>query len=75
MDVVMSRHERIQREKRKGTWIDRESHWTLKPGFGIGGELPPRHEGRYLHPFRISNAYALMSGIGQVTARVIDAES
>ncbi len=75
VQALMRRHERVQREKRKGTWIDFDAQWTLKPGFGVGGDAPPRYEGRYLHPFRIGNAYSLMAGVGRVSVRVLDAEA
>lgn len=72
IETIMTRHERVQRDKRKATWIDRDAKWTLNPGFGIGGDAPPNHEGKYLHPFRIANAYSLMDRVGRVSARRSD---
>ena len=74
VSTVMSRHRRVQHEKRKGTWVDQEARWTLIPGFGIEGDSPPRYDDIYLHPFRIANAYQLMAGLGRVSRTVLDAE-
>lgn len=66
VDVVLGRHERVQREKGKGTWIDRQNHWYLMPGFGIERDEPPQRESVYLHPYRIINAYSFLSDLGLV---------
>jgi hypothetical protein len=73
-DALVCRHERVQREKRKGAWIDRDARWTLLPGFGIGGDQPPDHGPAFLHPFRIRNAYALLAGLGEVSLEAPDGE-
>ncbi len=74
LDALVCRHERVQREKRKGAWIDRGSRWTLLPGFGVGGDQPPSHGPAFLHPFRIRNAYALLAGLGEVRLEAPDGE-
>lgn len=74
LETLMARHERVQREKRKRAWIDRNSHWILQPGFGIDGDQPPVHGHAFLHPFRIHNAYALLAGLGEVDLETHDGE-
>jgi hypothetical protein len=73
-DALVCRHERVQREKRKGAWIARDYRWTLLPGFGVGGDQPPVHAPTFLHPFRIRNAYALLAGLGEVSLEAPDGE-
>jgi hypothetical protein len=73
-DALACRHERVQREKRKGAWIDRDARWTLLPGFGIDGDQPPAPGPAFLHPFRIRNAYALLAGLGEVSLEAPDGE-
>jgi hypothetical protein len=73
-DALVRRHERVQREKRKGAWVDRDSRWTLLPGFGVGGDQPPAHGPAFLHPFRVRNAYALLAGLGEVSLEAPDGE-
>lgn len=74
VETVLSRHERVQREKRKSAWIDRGIQWTLMPGFGVDGELPAVYSEIYLHPFRIRNAYSLFADLGHVSLEVADGE-
>ncbi len=67
IETVMARHERVQRQKRKGVWVERDAQrWTLVPGFGNSDELPPVFDGAYLHPFRVSNAYSLLRDLGRI---------
>lgn len=74
-DAVLRRHERVQREKRKSVWIEREAHLTLVPGdHRIDGESPPVREGSYIHPMKIENAYAILADLGRVSVRPSDAE-
>lgn len=73
-DALVQRHERVQREKRKGAWIDRDARWALLPGFGVDGDQPPPHVPAFLHPFRIRNAYALLAGLGEVSLEAPDGE-
>ena len=43
------------------------SNWIgLLPGFGDNSETPWMHEGPYLHPFRVTNAYSLLGDLGHV---------
>jgi hypothetical protein len=74
LNLLLLRHERVQRQKRKGPWIDRDKRWTLLPGFGLGGELPPEYGPTFIHPFRIVNAYALLSELGEVSLELSDGE-
>ncbi|MBM4091691.1 MAG: hypothetical protein FJ276_20030 [Planctomycetes bacterium] len=67
VDAVMGRHKRVQEQKRKGVWIEQDHpYWTLMPGFGDSSDAPWSHGGAYLHPFRVSNAYSLLSDLGKV---------
>jgi hypothetical protein len=69
LDVVMTRHERVQRAKRKGVWIERDGHWTLLPGFGFEGDTPPSYLGVCLHPLRVQNAYSFLGDLRRVRVR------
>jgi hypothetical protein len=66
---VLDRHARVQRQKKKGVWIDVDGeHWTLMPGFGnVDDERPSTDEG-YLHPFRVANAYSFLADLHMVPA-------
>ena len=67
VDAAMERHRRVQSQKRKGVWIEQDDpYWTLMPGFGDNSDDPWSHGGAYLHPFRVSNAYSLLSDLGKV---------
>jgi hypothetical protein len=66
VDAVLDRHDRVQREKHKGRWIERGQQLTLMPGFGFDADAPPKYERQYLHPFRVMNAFVLMGDLGVV---------
>lgn len=67
VEQVMERHQRIQQQKKKGVWIERDApHLTLLPGFGDNRETPWAHDGTYLHPFRVTNAYSLLGDLGRI---------
>ncbi len=67
VDAVMVRHRRVQRQKRKGVWIEQDHpYWTLMPGFGDSSDSPRFPSGAYLHPFRVTNAYSLLRDLGEV---------
>ena len=73
--AVLDRHARVQREKRKAQWIERESHWTLMPGENrVSGDAPPDFKGSYLHPFKVTNAYAILADLGRVRLEDRNAE-
>jgi hypothetical protein len=74
LDTLARRHERVQREKRKGPWIDRERSWVLLPGFGVGGDLPPEYGPVYIHPFRVVNVYSLLTDLGELPPEDSDGE-
>jgi hypothetical protein len=75
LGVLMRRHSRVQRQKRKGQWIDDgDKRWALLPGFAIGGELPPEYDQRFIHPFRIVNAYSLLADLGEVNLEPSDGQ-
>ncbi len=64
---VLDRHERIQKQKKKGVWIEDDGRYlTLLPGFGDSSEEPPTFDGSFLHPFRVLNAYSFLRDLGQV---------
>jgi hypothetical protein len=74
IETVMARHERVQHDKRKAAWVERsDASWTLMPGFGVEGL--PNYEGTYLHPFRIVNAYSMLSDVGLIHGGPVDAEA
>jgi hypothetical protein len=64
VDAVLERHERVQKEKNKGCWIERGRHFVLMPGFGLDIEAPPFYEGQYLHSFRLVNSYVVLGDLG-----------
>lgn len=67
VEQLMERHGRVQKQKRKGVWIERAGpYWTLMPGFGDAGETPWKHDGAYLHPFRVTNAFSLLTDLGRI---------
>jgi len=73
VDAVLDRHDRVQKEKRKGRWIERGDALTLMPGFGFDDEQPPFYVGLYLHPFRVVNAFSLLGDLG-IVRRIADVE-
>lgn len=74
-DALLTRHERVQREKGKAPWIQRDSYWTLMPGENrVSADALPILEKTYLHPFKIQNAYAFLGDLGQVRVEDRNAE-
>jgi hypothetical protein len=74
LDVVMTRHARVQRAKRKGVWIECDTHWTLLPGLGFQGDGLPSYVDVSLHPLRVQNAYSFLRDLRLVTLRSDDGE-
>jgi hypothetical protein len=67
VDSVMRRHARVQQVKRKAAWIETGSHWTLMPGeHRVDSHILPVWQNAYLHPFKIPNAYSLLTDLGHV---------
>jgi hypothetical protein len=64
VSAVMERHQRIQAEKRKATWIDCGVAWTLMPGRGSDAERPPEYRKTFLHPMRIQNGFSFLRELG-----------
>jgi hypothetical protein len=73
LSTLLERHKRVQKEKRKGEWIERGAKLTIMPSFGYADD-PPNYSGLYLHPFRISNAYAMLGELGVVKVGVDEEE-
>ena len=64
---VLDRHQRVQKQKKKGVWIEDDGRYlTLLPGFGDSSEEPPTFDGSFLHPFRVLNAYSFLRDLGRV---------
>ena len=76
VEQVMERHWRVQQQKKKAVWVERDvSYWTLMPGFGDSNEKPWAFAGDYLHPFRVTNAYSFLADLGRIPRiEVPDAE-
>ena len=76
VENVLARHERIQRQKKKGFWIERDGpQLTLMPGYGDNSEAPLAYDGAYLHPFRVTNAYSFLADLKRISkVEVLDAE-
>lgn len=66
VEAIFDRHDRVQREKRKGRWIERGERLVLMPGFGLDGDAPPKYDGLYLHPLRVANTYSMLTDLGVV---------
>jgi hypothetical protein len=60
LNALLTRHERVQREKRKPTWVDRSVTWTLMPGTPVSDEPQTNPLDGFMHPYRVINAYSLM---------------
>ena len=60
LEGVFARHERVQRDKRKPTWVDRSTSWTLMPGTPVSDDLWHDRPAAFIHPYRVVNAYSLM---------------
>lgn len=74
-EAVLRRHHRVQKDKEKAPWIERESQWTLMPGENrVPVDAPPAWHDTYLHPFKIPNAYSILRDLRQVAIEVRDAE-
>lgn len=66
LTTLLRRHERTQQAKQKGNWILRtETRWILAPG--TDRTYQSRNvTGGYLHPFRITSMYSMMSDVGML---------
>ena len=74
LNVLIDRHERVQKAKRKGVWIERAQTLTLLPGYGVVGDGPPIRVGTYLHSFRVTNVYSFLADLGLVKWKAADEE-
>jgi hypothetical protein len=73
--AVLDRHARVQREKATAQWVEREAYWTLMPGENrVSSDALPIFKDKYLHPFKVSNAYAILRDLGRVRLEAPDAE-
>jgi hypothetical protein len=62
VSAIMDRHVRVQKEKKKGVWIEEDKQWTLMPGFGDTADEPLWYDW-YLHPYRITNIYGMLTDL------------
>jgi len=69
IEIIMARHRDVQTSKGKGMWIEPGERWTLMPGFGLARDVPPQSEVRYLHSFRMQNAYSFLAELGLSASR------
>lgn len=68
LEAVLARHERVQRDKRKGVWIERDGdRWTILPGHGIVDERPAPAEAGLLFQYRFDNAYWFLVDLKRVS--------
>lgn len=75
LEVILERHEKIQKAKEKNPWIERiEQRLVLMPGYGRVNNDPPTIEVTYLHPFRIPNVYSFLNELGLVKIEVSNEE-
>jgi len=75
IEIIMTRHRDVQTSKGKGMWIEPGERWTLMPGFGLASDVPPQSEVRYLHTFRVPNAYSFLAELGLSGVEVPDGEA
>lgn len=68
IETVLDRHRDVQKSKGTAMWIHPGERWTLMPGFAHDeqGELP---YGRYLHTFRVENAFSFLKDLGSGKSR------
>lgn len=70
IEAALTRHERVHREKRKPTWVDRSKKWTLMPGTPVVQDPFSRPSNGFVHPYRVINAYSLLYDLGLTNKRV-----
>ena len=75
IETIMARHRDVQTSKGKGMWIEPGERWTLMPGFGLASDVPPQSQVRYLHTFRVPNAYSFLAELGLSGVEVPDGEA
>lgn len=75
IEIVLARHRDVQASKHKGMWIEPGDRWTLMPGFGLASDGPPYAEAKYLHTFRVPNAYSFLADLGLSGVEVPDGEA
>ena len=75
IEIVTTRHRDVQASKHKGMWIEPGDRWTLMPGFGLASDGPPQAEVKYLHTFRVPNAYSFLADLGLSGVEVPDGEA
>lgn len=73
--TVISRHQKVQKDKGKGMWIEPGERWTLMPGFGLTNESPLKAEVTYLHAFRVQNAYSFLGELSLAGVEMPDGEA
>jgi hypothetical protein len=66
VSAVMGRHEKVQRNKHKATWVDCGPSWMLMPGYENDGDRPPEYRDTFLHPMRIVNGFSFLRELGMV---------
>jgi hypothetical protein len=72
--VIIERHRDVQRAKGKGMWIESGERLTLMPGFGYTDETP-QSDVKYLHTFRVPNAYSFLGELGLKGLEAPDGEA
>lgn len=75
IEIVIARHRDVQTSKGKGMWIEPGERWMLMPGFGLVADAPPEVQVRYLHTFRVPNAYSFLADLGLSGVEVPDGEA
>jgi len=63
IETVIARHRDVQVSKGKDMWIEMGDRWTLMPGFGLASDGPPQARMKYLHTFRVPNAYSFLADL------------
>lgn len=76
--AVMGRHEKVQRIKRKATWVDCGPVWMMtNHSDPINLDHAPEYRNQFLHPMRIVNGFSFLQelGLAHIPNRVADDET
>jgi len=68
IDTLLKLHHQVQQRRGRGMWVSREGHagaLAVMPGYGYPGQDPPDIRRRFVHTFRIPNAYSFLHDLGR----------
>lgn len=68
IDTLLKLHHQVQQRRGRGMWVSRSGHagvLAVMPGYGYPGKEPPDIRRRFIHTFRIPNAYSFLHDLGR----------